>query len=272
MRHGPAGLLVPVAILSLACSSHLPPKPDVFTQSRDEIRISDRTVHLDLVKPVTAAHPGVLILFATGDAGWIGASKDLFRHMADEGYAVAAYDSREALRRYSGSGAELTFAEAATLIGSVLAEARTRLGLPADAPAIVTGDSRGAGMVVFDAGEPTLQKGILGAVAVALTREGDYLKAPDPADRPPSIQVDERGRIQTYPALERLGGIKIAVIQSTGDRYVPAAEARTLFGPDTPTRRLYAVQARNHGFDGGREEMLRDLDDALAWICGGSGR
>jgi hypothetical protein len=78
--------------------------------------------------------------------------------------------------------------------------------------------------------------------------------------------VDDRGRIQTYPALARLESIKLAVIQSTGDSYVPADEARTLFGPDTATRRLYAVKARNHGFDGGRDELLKDLDAALDWI------
>jgi hypothetical protein len=31
-------------------------------------------------------------------------------------------------------------------------------------------------------------------------------------------------------------------------------------------RRLYEVAAKNHGFSGGREEMLRDLEDALQWI------
>jgi hypothetical protein len=56
------------------------------------------------------------------------------------------------------------------------------------------------------------------------------------------------------------------VIQSTGDKYVPATEARKLFRPDTPTRHLYSVEASNHGFSGGRDEMLKDLDDALAWI------
>jgi hypothetical protein len=43
-------------------------------------------------------------------------------------------------------------------------------------------------------------------------------------------------------------------------------------GPDTPALRLYEVKARNHGFDGGRDRMLADLDDALEWIEGATPR
>ena len=78
--------------------------------------------------------------------------------------------------------------------------------------------------------------------------------------------VDEKGRVLTYPAIQRLGSIPIAVIQSAGDKYVPAEESRRLFGPDTPTRRLYEVKASNHGFKGGQEELIQDLDASLAWI------
>ncbi len=123
-------------------------------------------------------------------------------------------------------------------------------------------------MVVFTAGVKSLQRHLAGAIAIALTRETDFLRAPPLADRPPSVQVDEKGRIQTYPAIERAGSIPFAVIQSTGDKYVPAEESRRLFGPDTSTRRLYEVDARNHGFGGGRDQLLRDLDDALQWIEG----
>ena len=76
------------------------------------------------------------------------------------------------------------------------------------------------------------------------------------------------GRIQTYPAIERLGSIPLAIIQSTNDSYVPSAESRRLLGPDTATRRLYEVESRNHGFDGGREALMRDFDNALQWIAG----
>ncbi|MEO8306895.1 MAG: hypothetical protein ABI616_02510 [Pseudomonadota bacterium] len=81
-------------------------------------------------------------------------------------------------------------------------------------------------------------------------------------------RVDDQGRIQLYPALKLLGATRLAVIQSTHDPYVPAAESRQLLGPDTATLRLYAVEAKNHGFSDARDGLMRDLDDALGWIEG----
>ena len=133
---------------------------------------------------------------------------------------------------------------------------------------IATGFSRGANLVVLTAGIRSLQHHLGGAIAMALTRETDFLEAPDPGRRPPQLTLDEKGRIQTYPAIEQAGPLPFAVIQSKGDKYVPAEESRRLFGPDGDTRRLYEVDARNHGFGGGREELMRDLDDALKWIEG----
>ena len=121
-------------------------------------------------------------------------------------------------------------------------------------------------MVVFAAGEPDLQRHLLGGIAVALTREDENLKPPDPARRPPALQTDPMGCLQSYPAVEGLGALPFAVIQSAGDKYVRAEESRKLLGPDTPTRRLYDVDAKNHAFKGGHEALLRDLDDALTWI------
>jgi hypothetical protein len=120
----------------------------------------------------------------------------------------------------------------------------------------------------YDVFTQAIEGGTAEAVAMALTRETDYLDAGDPAVRPAAVKVDEKGRIQTYPAIDLLGSIPIAVIQSNGDSYLPGEEARRLFGPDTSTRHLYQVKASNHGFSGGKDELLRDLDDALTWIEG----
>ena len=72
--------------------------------------------------------------------------------------------------------------------------------------------------------------------------------------------------MQTYPAIALAGGIPFAVIQSTGDSYVAADEARQLFGPDSSVRRFYRVKALDHGFRLGKKELMRDLDDALQWV------
>lgn len=238
-----------------------------YGELEEEVRLPNRTLHLKCARPETPRTPEFLIVFASGDGGLRGGSKAVYKHMAEQGHYVAAFSSPEALKPVKNSGKFMTFPEAAEDIAALMREGKRLLGLPESALTVVSGVSRGASMVVFAAGEPSLQHNICGAVAIALTRESDYMTPPDPAERGASIKLDEKGGILLYPALDRLGSIPIAVVQSTRDGYVPSAESRQLMGPDTPTRRLYEVEARNHSFGGGQDWMLRNVDEALDWIA-----
>ncbi len=267
-RNARAVLLIAAAILAgiPAGAKSLPSKPDVYKSWTAEVEIPGHHLDVTFVKPVKPHSPAYLVLFATGDAGWMGVSGDLFEHLAEEGYDLAAFSSRDIVKHIKGEKGSVTVPAAAASIDSMIVQARSALGLPEKTPVIVTGFSRGANLVVLTAGIKSLQHHVGGAVAMALTRETDFLEAPPPGERPPGIQLDEKGRFQTYPAIALAGPIPFAVIQSEGDSYVPADEARKLFGPNTPTRRLYEVDSRNHGFSGGKDELIRDLDDALDWI------
>jgi dienelactone hydrolase len=227
--------------------------------------VGGRVIHPTYVKPAQPRHQGYLVVFATGDAGWWGASHALFEHLAEQGYTIAGFSAPELVKPIKVSGERVSTERAARGLGEAYAQAKRDLGLAASTPIIVIGFSRGATMVAFTALHPELRTEVGGAVAIALTREADYLEAP-PAERTPGIQVDDQGRIQIYPALKLLGATRLAVIQSTNDPYVPAAESRQMLGPNTPTLRLYEVQARNHGFSDARDKLLEDLDDALRWI------
>jgi hypothetical protein len=240
---------------------------DTYDENKEEVKLPHRSLDLWCAKPKNPRSPTFLVIFASGDGGMHGGSKATYKHMAEQGHYVAAFSSRDALKRVKSTGQLGTFPEAAAAVAALMREAKRLLGLPESTPTVVSGVSRGASFVVFAAGEPSLQPNISGAVAIALTRESDYMKPPDPADRGASIKLDEKGGILLYPALDRLGSIPIAVIQSTNDNYVPSAESRRLMGPDTPTRRLYEVQASNHSFGGGQDQMLRDVDEALDWIA-----
>jgi hypothetical protein len=267
MNRAIAVLLAAFCVTGLSgCIGHLGSKPGVYDVHKAKVQFRDRELHLTCVTPLAPHPPAVMILFASGDAGWLGASKWIFEHMAERGYYVAAINSREMVKAQKASGKKLSLSDGTLDLAAIIEGAKKSLGLPDKMPTILTGDSRGSGMVIFGAANKKLQPGLAGAVAVALTREADYLQAPDPSLHIPGVETDDKGRIQLYPAISRVGSLPIAVIQSAGDKYVTGAEARTLFGPDTPTRRLYAVNAKNHGFSGGRDEMLKDLDEALTWI------
>lgn len=254
------------AALLPACGGHLATRPGLFEVRKQTVSMAHRDFTATYVTPTHPLHPDRLVIFSTGDAGWLGVSGDIFERLAELGYYAAGYNAREMLKPIRESGEKVGLSRTAFWLDNLFARARRDMNLPPETRLILIGESRGASAAVLAAVAPRIQPQIAGTIAIALTRESDYLKAPDPARRPPQIQVDEKERIQLYPAIALAGDAPLAVIQSAGDKYVPAAEARTLFGPDTPTRRLYEVDARNHGFAGGRAELLRDLEDALHWI------
>jgi len=261
-------VLLATAVLSLgqpaAEARQLASRPSVYTARKEKITAGNLRVDLVLVTPVSPKPQTVLVFFASGDGGLKGLSKDTLQHLADQGYYVAGMSSRDALKSINDSGGRMAHHAAVASLASLFDQAKRALTLPASTPIVLTGISRGANLVVVAAGAPELQPGIAGGVAMALTREADYLDAP--AGAQPGIQLDEKGRPQMYPAIQRIGAIPCAVIQSTKDSYVPSAESRQLLGPDTPTRRLYEVKSSGHNFGGGQDVMLRDLDDALLWI------
>jgi len=257
-------LLSFIAIACSACAG-LQSKPGVYEITKDSIKEGPRRIPLIYARPATVKHPDYLVVFATGDGGWRSVSLDVFDHLAALGYMCAGVNSPDAVKPVTRAGEKLSTAQAAERVRASFAEAKKAFGLPASTPVIVVGFSRGATLVAFSALHPELRNQVRGAIALALTREADYLRAP-PAERAPDIQVDDKGRIQIYPALKFLGGTPVAIIQSTNDPYVPAAESRQLLGPDTPTLRLYEVESSNHRFGGARDKVIQDVDDALHWI------
>ena len=259
--------LAGLAFLGLAgCGLHLAAEPGVYDVRHEKLELPKGSLEFTYVTPVKPKPPVYLVIFASGDAGWIGASGVVFEHLARSGYYVAGYNSREGVDEIKDAGRTLPITEAAIDIYAIVTQAKEDMGLPEETPTILTGFSRGASMVIMGAAVRKIQPRLAGAITMSLTKEADYVRMPKGKPLPEGIQLDEEGRLLTYPLLERLGALPMAVIQADGDSYVPASEARTLMGPDTPTRRLYTVENSSHGFGGARDVLLRDLDDALAWV------
>jgi len=240
----------------------------VCVQRTAEGPLAGRKPELCLVSPRTPRSPLVLILVATGDGGWAGTSKAVFRHLAERGELLVGINSREYLKNIKREKEFISPDLLAGDLASIIDSTRHELGLPAETPAILVGVSRGAELLVVGAAQQSLQPRPAGAIALALTRETDEVRDHPlkrrARGRDPSTLAN--GQVLPYVRLKRAYDIPISVIQSTNDRYLSADAASALFGPDTEMRRFRAVEARNHGFGGARDQMLRELDDALDWI------
>ncbi len=269
LERAAAPLLALACAAGAGCAGHIKARPGVTSTRQEVVNIAGRDVGLTLSTPLSASPTPFLVVFASGDGGLLGVSKAILQHLADRGYQVVGFSSPGAFEHIvSRSDPHPNYEKARDAFASIVSRAEVTLGLPANTPLVITGMSRGASVVVAAAGDAALQPRIVGAVAIALTREFDELTIPDAAKPRAGVKTDEEGRLQTYPAITRLGAIPLAIIQSTNDSYVKSAESRQLLGPDTPTRRLYEVPSSGHSFGGGEEALMRDLDDAMAWIAG----
>ena len=214
-----------------------------------EFRGKRLTVHL---AAGSTNRDGPLLLYVTGDGGWPGDER-LFERMAPWGYPMAAIDAIDYIDSINTPDRTLTPAAVAADFQATIQAARRGLKLPADHPAILVGFSRGAGLAVAAATQPQLHVSLRGILLLALPPDEEF--------------VTEGGRaLQTYAALPRLKALRVAVIQSTRDEILSAADAQRRFGPDGPTRRFRALTAKDHSFGGSLPALEQEMRASLEWI------
>jgi hypothetical protein len=228
------------------------------------IVLNDHELRLHFARGATGPRRPLLV-YATGDGGWHRKDLALYRHLISFGYPTVGFDAHQYVT-HLGRDASTTSARLAADYERIIHAAKETLGLPAEYPALLVGVSRGAGLSVAAAGEPALRPLITGVLAVALTKEEEYVKrARGLLGRGRRPTVPEM--VELYEDLPRLATTPIAVIQSTRDQYLPAADARALFGADTPWRWLQPVRARNHSFGGARTELYDAIERSLKWLA-----
>jgi len=213
-----------------------------------------------------------LVVYGSGDGGWFGAAVGMFQMIAAGGYPAVGFSSRALLKIEQAGHTRLSSHQIAESYRVILDTARRALGLPPDAPAVLTGWSRGASLAVLAASEPDTDRAVTGVVAIGLPREEQLDVEPGDDEDPvaPSDTAVARARnteheLLMYPLLLRVAPRRSAIVQASGDRYLPAAQAHTLFGADSTLKRFFEVTAGNHRFGGGKAALRQALLDAVAW-------
>jgi pimeloyl-ACP methyl ester carboxylesterase len=223
------------------------------------------TLHLARPRSPQLSSAQPLVIFATGDGGWRGTDLAIFKKLASWGYPAVGFSSPEYVKYLRGENETTTPFRLAHDYAAIVDEAQAALGLPETTPVAIVGVSRGAGLSVVAAGQRTLRDRLAGVIAIALTKEEEHVRW---FRRGTGTPRGERVRVMLdiYEYLPQLGPVPISVIQSTRDSYLPAEQARELFGEDTDRRRLHAVVARNHSFSGAVETLYETLQGSLEWL------
>lgn len=259
--------LVLTAAISLAgCALNPHPVAAVHERTVSAL-LHGKTLELHLAAPGAAVAAQPLVLYVSGDGGWFGAAVDMFQVIARAGYNAVGFSARTFLRLERPGGRLSSPEQLASEYDAILTETRTALNLPPETPVVLSGWSRGAAFAILVGTARNAPSHLHGIVAIGLTDDEDLQvnAADDDSDDAGAAGTSRHSRFEPYARIGRLGAIRCAVIQATGDHFLPAARAHELFGPQTPSRHFYAVTARNHRFSGGRPAFQSALVDALHW-------
>ena len=240
-----------------------------FTTSTTRVMLHGQPLELHLAVPDQPAADAPIVLYASGDGGWFGAAVDMFHQLARAGSPVVGFSSRSFLKIQRPHGGLVNAAQLAADYDAIVTHARAAFHLGDATRVVLTGWSRGAAFSVLAASEPAARGYLAGIIAIGLGA-GEDLGATSDDDATDDGELDDAGRnwrFDNYATIARLGPLACAVIQASHDSYLPAATARRLFGPDTDRRRLYAIDAKNHRFTGGKAAFDAALLDALRWIA-----
>ncbi len=264
-----AGLALTLTITVGGCvhpaGVHSPQKPIEFQRT---MTLYDHPLKLHFARPAQLQPGTPLLFYATGDGGWRGKDADTYRRLTRWGYPVAGFSAPDYLSHLGFVSGTTTPERLARDYQRMIEFAKQTLNLPATTRTVLVGVSRGAGLAVVAAGRTGLNVELAGVLAVALTKEEEYVRhyRVIPGRTPSDMPTRELVEFQTYEYLDRLRSVPLVVIQSTGDNYLPAADARKLFGADTDLRRFVPVESRDHSFDGARDALYKQMASALAWM------
>ena len=257
---------------SCAAVTRLPaPRAAVPTrQSSTVVLLHGKPLTLHLAAPAQTGPipPAALVLYASGDGGWFGTAVQMFRTLAASGYPAVGLSSRAFLKIERPGHVPLSPEQLKLDYAVILDRARQTLGLAPDTPAILTGWSRGAAFAVLAAAQAHGEAAPAGVLAIGLA-DGEDLAIDGPDDETDDGRKSGSAPAGSFAPYETLADdvdAPTAVVQATGDAYLPAPRAHALFGADGPGRRFFEVPGRNHRFDGAGRELVTALSQALQWI------
>jgi len=230
----------------------------IWLQSTQTIALRGHQQTLHLYGPTN----GRPIIVSSGDGGWVHLGPHVAALLAGRGFYVVGFDVKAYLVSFTAARSTLAVADEPADYRVLAQFARQVTGRKP----ILIGVSEGAGLSVLAATDPQTQSAITGVVGLGLPdlnelgwRWKDEL-----------IYVTHRVPAEpTFSAAAIVGHVApvpLAVIQSTHDEFVPAADVERIFARAAEPKRLWTVKAADHRFRDNLPEFDRRLLEAIDWI------
>jgi fermentation-respiration switch protein FrsA (DUF1100 family) len=202
------------------------------------------------------------VLFLPGDGGWRGFAVDIAESLSSYGYDVYGWDTKRYLTGFTNGKTTLKESE-------VMADLRfmaSHVTGPSPRKISLLGWSEGAGLALLGAAASGNKDVFSGLVSIGMPESAvlgwrladnlTYLTKKEPNE--PTFA--------TAAFLAQVSPLPLVMIHSSHDEYISTGSARKLFAGAREPKRFLLVEARNHRYDGNRDQFLRVLREALQWV------
>jgi dienelactone hydrolase len=203
------------------------------------------------------------ILFVPGDGGWRGFAIDIAQVMSKAGYDVYGLNTKRYLESFTG---KTTLRE--TEVMGDFRDIAMWIDQGRSARISLVGWSEGAGLCLLGAASPEGKNVFTGLITLGLPENSvlgwrmvDYLTWI--TKRAPNEPV-----FHSLDYIHRVTPLRLWMLQSTKDEYVPLDRSRALFTAAMEPKRFSAIEASNHRFDGNQKELYRLIEEGLRWLNG----
>jgi dienelactone hydrolase len=203
------------------------------------------------------------VLFVPGDGGWRGFAIDIAQTISQAGYDVYGLDTKRYLESFTGK----TPLREVDVMGD-FRDVAAWITQAHAAKVSLVGWSEGAGLCLLGAASPEAKSSFTGLITLGLPESNvlgwrmvDYLTWI-------TRKMPNEPVFHSTDYMHRVSPLRLWMLQSTNDEYVPLESSRALFRAASEPKRFTAVEASNHRFDGNQSELFRLIQEGLRWLNG----
>jgi len=205
---------------------------------------------------------GTPVLVSSGDGGWIHLGPHIAEMLAAHGFYVVGFDVKSYLSGFTAATGPLRPDDVPGDYRALLEFA----GSGATAKPVLIGVSEGAGLSVLAATDPKVHAAAEGVIGVGLPQVNElgwrwrdsFIYVTHGVPNEPTFTTDA--------IVARVAPLPLAAIRSTRDAFVTAEDTARIVAAATEPKRLWTIEAADHGFSDHLDEFDGRLLEALAWV------
>jgi fermentation-respiration switch protein FrsA (DUF1100 family) len=205
---------------------------------------------------------GEPVVVTSGDGGWIHLAPHVAETLAARGFYVVGLDAKAYLESFTTSRGTLDARDEPGDFKALAAFA----GRASSQKPVLIGVSEGAGLSVLAATDPATRDAIAGVIGLGLPNLNELGWRWKDALIYITHGVPNEPTFSTLQIVSQVSPLPLAAIHSTHDEFVPVGEIQKVIDAAREPKRLWLVDAADHGFSNRLAEFDQRLVEALGWV------